>query len=215
MKYIYIFILLILTYSCTQVQSNLWSNVKPVQYKLPDNPINNGSRIKMGRMSFYFPFTDTSGCIKINDTSVIYKCSDSIKLIVFKQDNSYLLNKAKKQAEQNIKLYEVIKEFDFKNDFELYKYIYHAQPNQEVINNELLIDLKNIILPIGSENGIYELSNSKLKGFQYCVGVKCKTISYDVFIDEFSYKVIANGMNQEILDRIIGSFEISAAGAGL
>lgn len=207
--------LLLISSCCSEKKNrselvNKLLNVTPVPYDILIDSIPTGIKLHFDKVDFDFPIKDTLSRITQTDTALTIKYGDTLKFFVVKEDYQWALKQLKKQAETREELKRLLEEKKFNSDLELLDYLYNSRPEDENPDIELLMDIKEILMPAGAEKGIYKIKSPILKGYQYCTENRCKTIVSDIYINGNAYKIIGIGFSQETFHKILGSMKFKS-----
>lgn len=212
----FIYIILVLISSCCSEKKDRPEsviqllNVTPKNYDLPMHSIPTGINLVFGELSFDFPIRDTLKRLTQTDTALSLKYGDTLKFILVKEDYNWALELLRKQSQSNKEIKELLEERKFKSDLDLLGYLYNSRPTDENPYTEVVMDIKELLIPSEAKKGIYKINNNIIKGYQYCIDNTCRTISSDLYINGNSYKVISMGLSQEEFHKILGSVRIKS-----
>lgn len=203
------YIILIFLASCVKQKgiNETLVKVTPVKYSLQLDSAFQGENISWSRIKMKIPSRPAvSGTI--TDSTYVIKYADSSYISIVREGNTSILQLFHQQARSNPELREMLEEKQFETDFELLKYIYGRKPGDDLPWEDMILETKQLIMVNGSEKGIREITGPDLKGFQYCIG-DCKFITYDMYLENYSYKIFSSEVDQNVLIKMISTFEIN------
>lgn len=167
----------------------------PKEIKIKTTNFVDGKKIQFRSLNF-----STEGSDSIFDSSGVKIMFDTSKsLLILESDFDTII---KKMKISDPKLSKVMKKNKVINHYDLLKLIYNVTPNSEIDNKELLLDLKEIMIPNGVEKAFYELNFEWGKGFQYGTG-GAGFVVMDLFHNGHAYFLLFNKFSKEEIDEYL------------
>jgi len=210
-RLILVYSILLATNSCFNKQSeSSWLNVKPTLHNLPGDSITDGINLEFEMLNFQLPTKDTFNTKDLDSAFIVkYKDKDTLSFTIIKRDPQWLLKMLQQDFKNtNTELEKQLKQKKFKTDLEILDYIYNSHPKDNNPDKELIMRIKELVIPTGTQETFLNIKSSTLEGYQYGKAGKASIVLYDVYIDNHAYQIIAKGFDQKTLDKILGTFKL-------
>ncbi|GEM_PF-6874753 len=197
-----ILILLLTSVSCKTHHHNGVVNLIPEKKTINSINISDSNTVEFLGLKF-----SKEGSDSIFDSlgvKIIFDTSRSVLIL-----ESHFDEIIKKIKISNHKLSHIMRRNKVTNHFELMKLIYSITPNSEINDKELFLDLKEIMIQNGVENGFYELDfDWDGKGFQYGKGGS-EHVSIELFNDGHLYMILFRNFTKEQLEEFLSKISPS------